>query len=226
MPRQKDLKRIIRGRMQKTGESYATARSQTLRRNQPTVAAAESVPDYDALAPVRDTAIADRTGRGWAQWVAELDRHGAQAMSHKDIAALVSQQFGVDGWWSQAVTVGYERIKGLRSLGQRRDGSFEASKSRTYNVPVEVLFEACADDDTRGRWLHDVPTTVRTGTAPRTLRLQWPDGTIVAVWFTDKGRTKSHLALAHQKLPDRAAQDLAKQEWGERLEALGRLLDG
>ena len=44
-------------------------------------------------------------------------------MSHTEIAAMVNKTWKVDGWWSQTVTVGYERIKGLRARGQRRDGT-------------------------------------------------------------------------------------------------------
>lgn len=35
MPKQKDLKRVIRSRMQKTGESYTAARAQLLRKREP-----------------------------------------------------------------------------------------------------------------------------------------------------------------------------------------------
>ena len=35
MPKQKDLKRLIRTRMQKTGESYTIARSQVLDKSSP-----------------------------------------------------------------------------------------------------------------------------------------------------------------------------------------------
>jgi hypothetical protein len=145
-------------------------------------------------------------------------------MPHREIAALVHEQYGVDSWWSQNVTVGYERIKGLRERGQRRDGGYEAGKSRTYGVAVEALFEAWADDGSRRRWLRQVDTSVRTATAPRNLRLQWPDGTIVVVGFSDKGEARSSLALVHQKLPDRQACERAKAEWSVRLEALGRFL--
>jgi hypothetical protein len=225
MPRQKDLKRIIRQRMEKTGESYTAARTQTLRQPAGSEPPAGPHPDeYATLAAMADETIVAKTGRTWEQWVRELDSHNAIEKPHGEIARLVNQEYGVDGWWSQSVTVGYERIKGRRGLGQRLDGSFEASKSRTYNVPVEVLFDACAGDEARSRWLTDAATTVRTATAPRTLRLHWPDGTIVALWFTDKGAGKSNLALAHQKLASREAADVAKQEWGERLDALGRVL--
>ena len=52
-----------------------------------------------------------------------LDRHGAAELAHGDIARLVNTKYKVDGWWSQTVTVGYERIKGRRAKGQRLDGS-------------------------------------------------------------------------------------------------------
>jgi hypothetical protein len=50
------------------------------------------------------------------------------------------------------VTVGYERIRGLRDRGQRRGGEYEATKSRTFNIPVERLFDAFANARIRRRW--------------------------------------------------------------------------
>jgi hypothetical protein len=54
----------------------------------------------------------------------------------------VREKYKIPGWWSQTVAVGYERIKGLRAIGQRMDGSFEASKSRTFAVPLARLYGA------------------------------------------------------------------------------------
>ncbi|HEU4747545.1 MAG TPA: hypothetical protein VFS56_03525, partial [Gemmatimonadaceae bacterium] len=125
---------------------------------------------------------------------------------------------------SQAVTVGYERIKGIRARGQRLDGSYEASKSRTYNVPVKTLFDAWADAGTRRRWLKSANAKVRTANAPKTMRLGWEDGTIVVVGFTPKGGSKSSVALAHTKLPDAAKANRLKVFWSERLDALGEVL--
>jgi hypothetical protein len=122
------------------------------------------------------------------------------------------------------VTVGYERLKGLRERGQRRGGSYEVSKSKTFNVPVAVLFDAWADDATRRRWLDNDEATIRTATRPKSMRLQWPDGTIVALWFLSKGGAKSSVALAHMKLPSKAALETSKSDWTARLDALSRLL--
>jgi hypothetical protein len=98
-----------------------------------------------------------------------------------------------------------------------------ASKSKTFNVPVKTLFRAWADSGMRRRWLDDVKTVVRTATAPKSMRLQWPDGTIVSIWFTPKGETKSVVGLAHTKLRDKAASNKTKTYWGDRLDALATL---
>jgi hypothetical protein len=122
------------------------------------------------------------------------------------------------------VTVGYERIKGLRARGQRLDGSYEVSKSRTFTVPVARLFDAWADAGTRRRWLKDASVKVRTSTVATSMRLGFSDGTIVALWFTPKGAAKSVVALAHTKLPDRETANRLKQYWSERLDALGEAI--
>ena len=67
----------------------------------------------------------------------------------------------VPAWWAQMVTVGYERIRGLREIGQRRGGAFEANKSKTFPVPVDRLYRAFAQKRTRRRWLPD-DVTIRT----------------------------------------------------------------
>ena len=235
MPTNKDLKRLVRARMKKTGEAYTAARAhitKTPKRKTASTAAGGSAraaarpADFAALAGMSDEKIKAKTGCTWERWVHALDRRGAERMSHRDVAALVNEKYKVDGWWSQMVTVGYERIKGLRARGQRLDGTYEASKSRTFNVPVKSLYDAWADASVRRRWLDGEPVKVRTATPPKTMRLGWADGSIVAVGFTPKGKSKSSVALAHTKLPDRATADRLKQYWSDRLDALGEVLSG
>jgi hypothetical protein len=235
MPTNKDLKRLVRARMLKTGEAYTAALSNILRKPKAakvfTVAAAPSSaslpatkPDYAAIAGMSDEKLKAKTGCTWEKWVYALDRKGAEKMSHGEIAKIVNEKYKVPGWWSQTVTVGYERIKGLRARGQRRDGKFEATKSRTFNVPVRTLFDAWADSATRHRWLNGATVKVRTATAPKSIRLDWNDEAIIAVGFAAKGKSKSSVALAHTKLPDRETADRLKQYWSDRLDALGEVL--
>jgi hypothetical protein len=229
MPQQKDLKRLVRARMKKTGEAYTTARAHIIKKPKAKTvskAGATRTPkiDYAALAGMSDASIKAKTGCTWERWVRALDYHGAKEMEHRDIVSLVNKKYKIDGWWSQSVTVGYERIKGLRARGQRRDGSYEATKSRTFNVPVETLFDAWADEKLRRRWLDGATAKVRTATAPKSMRLGWPDGSIIAVGFLTKGKSKSSVAVQHEKLPDRETANRLKQYWSDRLDALGELL--
>lgn len=239
MPREKDLKRLVRTRMKKTGESYTAARAQ-LRKKSPSrvstqsatapaarpsaAAPAPAKTEYAAVAGMSDDVIRGKTGRTWEEWARTLDAHNAATMAHRDIAILVGGTYQVPAWWTQMVTVGYERIKGLRARGQRRDGTYEAAKSRTFNVPVETLFDAWADTGTRRRWLDEAGVKVRTANAPKAMRLGWPDGTIVTVWFTPKAKGKSTVAVTHTKLPDEATTNRLKQYWSEKLSALGEVL--
>jgi hypothetical protein len=137
------------------------------------------------------------------------------------MARLVHLKYRVADWWAQTVTVGYERIKGLRDQGQRRNGANEAGKSRTSRLPVTTLFDAWASPATRRRWLDGVEPVVRTATSPKSIRLQWPDGTIVVVGFMAKGAGKSTAAVVHTKLRDRAASEKAKEFWTKRLDHAG-----
>jgi hypothetical protein len=233
MPKQKDLKRIIRARMVKTGESYTAARAQVVRKSTgskpvtDTTPPEQGTPDYAALAGMADATVLAKTGKSLAQWVEVLDRIGAQALTHGEIAKYVSENFEVSGWWSQSITVGYERIRGLRAIGQRRSGAFEASKSKTFPVAVEKLYRAFALARTRKQWL-DVEVTVRKSTPSKSIRMTWPDETSVEVTFSDKGAdkgaAKSQLAIQHRKLSSAAEVARVKQDWGEKLDALARLL--
>jgi hypothetical protein len=226
MVQNKDFKRLVRSRMRKTGESYTAARAQLQKKPDAVRSTPATPPDYAALAGKSDKVMKEKTGRAWNEWVEALDWHNAHELPHSEIARIVSREFGVADWWSQTVTVGYERIKGMRAIGQRMDGSYEASKSRTFAVPVSKLFSAWADAGARRRWLNESGVKVRTATAPKTMRLGWTDGTIVAVGFMPKGKGKSAVAVQHTKLPNRRAADRFKDYWSDRLDALGDLLKG
>jgi uncharacterized protein YndB with AHSA1/START domain len=229
MPKHKDLKRVVRTRMRKTGESYTAARLQVIAkggaaRGQDAPAKAEAPPDYGALSGIAEATISARTGAGWAEWVRRLDAFGAAARPHRDAARHVHEAYGVPGWWSQTVTVGYERIRGLRAIGQRRGGGYEVNKSKTFPVPVARLFAAFADAKARKRWLPGLAPVVRKATRDKSMRIRWEDGTSVEAWFSPKGPAKSVVALQHTRLPDRARSDALRRFWGERLDALAEHL--
>ena len=227
MPTNKDFKRLVRGRMRKTGEAYTTARAQLLKQKPRPAVSTSSSPqptDYAKLAGRSDAILKEKTGCTWERWVKALDRSKAYTWSHRDIAKHVQERYKVPGWWAQTVTVGYERIKGLRAVGQRRDGTFEANKSRTFAVPLARLYQAFDDRRVRARWLPKEDLTVRTATRERSMRITWPDRTSLEVGFMAKGSGKSQVGLQHTKLPEKAAATRMKQYWAERLDDLATVL--
>lgn len=225
MPTDKDFKRLVRGRMQKTGESYTAARAHLRDKKRAAVAQPSVSPtEYAKLGGRSDAIMKERTGCTWERWVKALDREKAYTWPHREIATHVREKYKIPGWWAQSVAVGYERIKGLRAVGQRRDGLFEAGKSKTFPVPVARLYDAFSDARMRRRWLPNVDLTIRTATREKLMRITWPDRTSVEVGFMSRGVGKSQVGLVHTKLPDRAAVTGKKEYWAERLAELGKLL--
>jgi hypothetical protein len=97
---------------------------------------------------VDDAAVVKATGKALGDWFAVLDERGARSLPHRDIARLLGDEFGVPGWWSQTVTVEYEKHIGRRETGQSQSGAYTASRSRTFpGAPDEVL----------ERWLERLP---------------------------------------------------------------------
>jgi Domain of unknown function (DUF4287) len=221
MTKQRTFKRRVRERMTKTGESYTAARRMLIAQGErPNGAVAAFEP------PVADERVVEATGRGWQAWFEVLDDWGAAGRIHKEIARWLREEHGVDGWYAQSITVGYERARGLRAPGQRPDG-FAVGASRTVAVPVERLFEAFTDESLRERWLPGADLRVRTATAPRTARYDWEDGsTRVIVGFEAAGDAKSRVALSHERLPDADTADEMKSWWRERLTELKARLEG
>jgi len=214
MPVHKDLKRLIRSRMKKTGEAYTAARLQLVKKKE--------VPDYAKLAGMSDASVSKATGWSWTQWVGQLDSIKAAEKPHRETVKHVSS-LGIGDWWSQMVTVGYERIRGLRERGQRRGGGYEASKSRTFPASVEALFDAWANARQRKKWL-PVKITVRSATPHKYMRIRWTDDTPVQVGFLAKGDAKSSVAIQHEKLPSKSAAEAMKKMWGEQFDRLGEFL--
>lgn len=223
MTTDKDFKRLVRGRMRKTGEAYTAARAHLLKQRQARPIA-QAAPQYARLAGMSDAAIQAKTGCTWERWVKALDRVQAAEWTHRQIADYVHRHYRTSDWWAQAVTVGYERIRGLRAIGQRRDGSFEANRSKTVAAPVAALYRAFRGDRVRRTWLPSEGLAIRTATPNKSIRATWGDGTAVEAYFTAKGAGKSQVQVQHRKLPSREAATRMKQYWSERLDTLAQML--
>jgi hypothetical protein len=218
MTRQRSIKRLVRARMEKTGESYTASRAILL-------AAEELKPTDGPVLSMSDAAIRRRTGRGWEEWFDLLDAWGAADRTHTDIARWVVEEHATTGWDAQAVTVSYERVSGRRAVGEHSDG-FSITVSKTVAVPVDRLYEAFVDGSVRQGWLPDGDLRERTTIKPRSARFDWADGeTRVNVGFMAKGEEKSTVALEHARLADAEEAERMKAYWRDRVAALKEELE-
>ncbi len=217
MTTQRSFKRLVRSRMEKTGESYTAARAQLLNGDEP---------QRISLA-TSDEAIRERTGRGWEEWFDLLDEWGAADKSHREIARWLAGQQGIHplAWNAQAIAGSYERARRGRQVGEHEDG-FAVTATKTVAVPVERLYDAFVDASLRERWLPDGDLRERTATKPRSARFDWgEDGTRVHVTFAAKGEAKSTAALQHERLADAAEAERMKAFWRERVAGLKEVLE-
>jgi len=217
MTQQKTFKRRVRSRMEKTGESYTAARRQLMADAPP--------PEPDFEPTVAEERVIEATGHGWDHWFAALDDWGARSRSHTEIARWLRDEHGVPGWYSQAISVSYERARGMRAVGEGVNG-FNVSVSRTVAVPAGHLFAAFDDPDLRERWLPGVELAERTSTPPRLARYDWeggPSRLVVGIEALEDGR--SRVGLSHERLADNAERERLKPWWRERMTALKVLLE-
>ena len=216
MTTQRSFKRLVRARMDKTGESYTAARAMILAADEP------ETPSAPRVLATSEENIVRRTGRGWEAWFDLLDEWGATEQTHRETARWVAEQQDAHplAWNVQAVVSSYERTRGLRAPGEHDDG-FAVTASKTVAVPVERLFDAFVDTSLRSRWLPDGELTERVATKPRSARFAWGDGTSrVLVTFAAKGDDRSTAALQHRRLADAGEADRMKAYWRERVSAL------
>ncbi|WP_207453637.1 hypothetical protein [Desertivibrio insolitus] len=223
MTTQEAFKRRIRERMSKTGEKYGAARRALL-----TPRIEPSTPRrrvWVAEPQVPDESVRAATGHGWDEWADLIEAGPGREAGHPAIAAWVHEAHAVDLWWCQAVTVGYERIAGLRLPGQMPDGTFSVSRSRVVSIDSDALKALLLDDASRADLLPGFGTTLRSKPTSK-----WPrfglarDGEPVGILTftfdrTPAGRTR--LVLTHEKIASPEEAELWKQYWSDWLAAAG-----
>jgi hypothetical protein len=200
MTRQKSFKRLVRARMDKTGESYTAARAMLLAAQEP-----------DGWLATSDERIRERTGRGWEEWFDRIDTWGE--LTHREIAKRIAAELNIDplAWNAQAITMSYERTRGGRQAGQREDG-FAVTATKTLPVPVEQLFDA---------FLAQGELSERTSTRPKSARFDWAGGeSRVNAVFVAKGEASSTVSVEHRRLADPGEAERMKAFWRERLSSL------
>lgn len=191
---------------------------------------------------ISEAAVRKRTGKTWSQWLRILDRWGARKKGHAATARHLAQRYGIGPWWSQAVTVRYERERGLRTVHQRASGAYEVSVSRVIGAPARQVFDCFVRPAHLSRWFtRGAAVDARVGgryrnqdgdrgefltvRPPKLLRFTWDNprhapGTVVEVAIARKGPRKVSASLAHRKLRTRRDVAKMKEAWSWAMDSL------
>lgn len=217
MTTQESFKKRVRARMERTGERYTTARQALLARS--AEAQAERTRTWASEPEMAEAKLLDATGRGWEAWCDLIDAWPGHVDGHTAVAAHLRTEQGVDGWWAQTVTVGWERITGRRLPHQMADGTFTASRTRTVVADATRLRELLIDDDHRRDLFPDRSTELRSRPTSKVIRLGLEPGrALITLEPRSDGRTR--VTVSHERLPTVDDVERWRFWWAEWLEAI------
>jgi hypothetical protein len=143
-------------------------------------------------------AVVAATGKAREEWFALLDEAGATGWKHQAIANWLVAEQGVDPWWAQGVTVGYEQARGIRSPGQRQDGTFEVSVTRTIAAEVEPALRALAAVVTAQTGVE--PLALNLAAKHPTARFPLESGEFLLASASARGAGKTSIGLVHGRM--------------------------
>ena len=162
-----------------------------------------------------DDKVKAATGRIWDDWYSLLDAEGAPKWDHPTIAKWLTDEQGVDGWWAQGITVGYEQARGRRVPGERADGSFAVSATKTISrARVEVVDAVLA---ALAGQLGE-PASLRPDSKYATARWQ-VDGETIVVGVSEPKPGSTLIAMERSKIASAGELGTAKEELRKVLDA-------
>jgi hypothetical protein len=167
-----------------------------------------------------DAVIRTATGRSWAQWFRLLDRMNVAELGHDATVRRLADDYECPRWWRQRIAAAHAEARGLLAP-QRR--ALAANSSRTLAVPVEDLWRAW-QGRAPAKWLHS-KFKVHRSNENKSLRLAWPDATIVEIYFWAKGDRRSQVNIMHRQLADGSEVAAKKAFWAAALERLRAALE-
>ncbi len=174
---------------------------------------------------ISDEAVRKATGKSRKEWFAILDTAGAKKMRHPDIARFLSDNYlgkkGINvatngGWWSQMVTVEYERARGLRKVNEY-EGGFLVAIHKTISgsmTSIEKKWNTILKSkDVAKKKLVHVPSKTKRAM----LRYKADVGGVV-VSFDERGRDKGRIMVEAIQLPKKSLVEPTRTFWKKVLE--------
>lgn len=162
-------------------------------------------------------AIQEATNTSWKEWCSLFDVAGGAALSHSEIVKLAMHSKPISHWWAQSVAVAYEQHIGRRKPGQKSDGLFSASVSRTIKGSRETVHQAWCDFASKLTSIDGDKIVHPASTSATPKRLYWrcnlSDTSAAVVGIEDKAGSKVVIGVQHNKLKREAQIADKKRAW-------------
>lgn len=176
---------------------------------------------------VGDERVRAATGRRREEWFTLLDEAGAATWGHTRIAAWLAAAHEVDPWWCQNVTVVYEQARGLRVPGQKSDGTFTASATKTLAAPSDRVWPLLEGADRREAWAPGFDE--RGGTPGRRVGLRDAEGRRINLHLEESapakdGSPRCRVAVDHDGARDPEEAARLKESWRAALTRLAQIV--
>jgi hypothetical protein len=191
---------------------------------------------------IGETAVLEWTGKTLDEWFRLVDAWGGRDKPHKQIAAYVRTQQGASPWWSQEITVLYEKHINRRVTGQTSSGLFQIEAGKTLPVGLDRAWEMVTGKDTvraivgegcGGRFSDGAAGVSSSGTRynvrvfkPRShIRMGWAmkgwekDSTL-QIRVTPRNQNATAVSFHQENLQTSGIRDRMRLRWKEVLEQL------
>lgn len=180
---------------------------------------------------IAEEKVVQATGHGWQYWLDILDNAKGEAIGHTKMAKLLREEYKLDSWWCQTVTIEYEIVRGLRVPQEKTDGSFAGSVSRRLERGLELIWDDWTNSGNAGLWYGDTKIelkedsryeigeilgTIHRIDAPKRLFINLESGGMLEIRLTELENGKTELLLTTTNLK---SQDDA-QDWKKKLASL------
>lgn len=185
---------------------------------------------------ISNEAVLKATKKTWDEWGKLLDESGGKKLNHRELVQIVTDTGLVSPWWAQMVTVGYEKSRGLRVLGQTADAGYQIGVQKTINLPADILWKEMLLGSLLPIWLNDssnfkpevgykfiagsISGEVRTLDERKKIRMRYQDAknqkpTTLQLYFMPSGQDKTSLRFHQEKLASQKERQRMKEYWQE-----------
>lgn len=190
--------------------------------------------------------VEKHTGKTWDYWIAQLKKENAQALTHKEIVALLNTKYKIKNWWQQIVSTGFEIHIGRKKEGQNEKGEYQVTVTKSLPISQKDCWAFLASEEGLRIWLQPMSEfhlqkgesfeviggiygEVRTIKAPEKVRMtwhdsDWPKKSVVQLYVAKQPKNKCIFIIMHEQLANPRIKEKQRAFWKERVSELALAL--